>query len=722
MIYNNNHINNVSSNLGESSTFKIAMNAKTFRMLSDTLYSDKIKAIVRELSCNAYDAHIMANTLHTEKIEINLPTILTPIFSIRDYGTGMSHNMLLANYLTYGESTKDDSNDTIGCFGIGSKSPFAYTDSFVVISYYEGMENSYNVYLDNGIPQCVLVNSIETTEKNGLLVQFNVETNDINKFEEASKKVFKYFDILPTFNLNLKIEEDRFDIDNELYSIRYGYSSTPRMEAIQGNICYPIDRTMLNKINFKCSHIVLKCNIGDFGFAPSREAISYDQITIDNLNEKLAIIEEEFIKEIIKDIKSSNNLGEFSLKIRQYNTTIDFSDSLIQKYELDSFNGTTIDYKYYKHLELNEKQIFYTNVSDSNRTTNLTTKRNTRNVSLISFYLYDKFKFIYNDLGKKGTPSLIINSYKKSVTNDKKCLLINCDSDTLLEIEEKYGKLITLSNYVKYDEEALKKEKKELALQKKLEQEKEDSDEEQENISNSNIYVLKAKNSWTSEIIFKSFDEDFNSMNEYYYLPLVSKTKRKTIIKLLNEDYDVHENKSFIFLFKDKKVLFMKQTKIDKLLKKMNNLKCFNTYIMNSFEKEFELYFKLMSHTNDFDKINSGLAKFIKNHSKDLKNINDDFKHFLRLSKINNRFYNKVKYNNNIHYTKNSNLFKFIVNKLDLNDKTNGIIKEYNVLTKNFPLLKYVNDNNCFDKEFKDYVLERATNKYMLDSALSLMN
>ena len=113
MVYNNNKINNVETNLQNGTTLKIAMNAKTFRMLSDTLYSDKIKAIIRELSCNAYDAHIMANTLETKEIEVHLPTILNPIFMIRDYGVGMSHNMLLANYLTYGESTKDDSNNQI---------------------------------------------------------------------------------------------------------------------------------------------------------------------------------------------------------------------------------------------------------------------------------------------------------------------------------------------------------------------------------------------------------------------------------------------------------------------------------------------------------------------------------------------------------------------------------------------------------------------------------
>lgn len=165
----------------------------------------------------------------------------------------------------------------------------------------------------------------------------------------------------------------------------------------------------------------------------------------------------------------------------------------------------------------------------------------------------------------------------------------------------------------------------------------------------------------------------------------------------------------------------MKQNKIDKLLKKTNNLKCFNTYLKECFENDFELYFKLMSYTNDFDKINSGLSKFVKKHSKDLISIDDNFKYYIRLSKIYHRFYKPIMYNNMIHYTKHSNLFKFVVNTLNLNHKTHGIINDYNILTKDFPLLKYVNDNNCYDQEFKDYVLEKRTNKYMLDSAISLI-
>ena len=94
------------------STFKIKANGKAFKILSDGLYSDKIKAIIRELSCNAYDSHIEAGT--DKPFDVHLPTRFDPTFYIRDYGTGLSKEDVEAIYTTYFESTKTNTNDAIG--------------------------------------------------------------------------------------------------------------------------------------------------------------------------------------------------------------------------------------------------------------------------------------------------------------------------------------------------------------------------------------------------------------------------------------------------------------------------------------------------------------------------------------------------------------------------------------------------------------------------------
>ena len=45
---------------GEARAFQIGNSAQAFKILSDSLYSNKQRAVVREVLCNAVDAHIEA--------------------------------------------------------------------------------------------------------------------------------------------------------------------------------------------------------------------------------------------------------------------------------------------------------------------------------------------------------------------------------------------------------------------------------------------------------------------------------------------------------------------------------------------------------------------------------------------------------------------------------------------------------------------------------------
>ena len=73
----------------ETSDFAIGDIAFIVDMFADKVYSHKERAIIRELSCNAHDSHVMAGTTHIP-FEVHLPTQLEPYFSIRDYGTGLT--------------------------------------------------------------------------------------------------------------------------------------------------------------------------------------------------------------------------------------------------------------------------------------------------------------------------------------------------------------------------------------------------------------------------------------------------------------------------------------------------------------------------------------------------------------------------------------------------------------------------------------------------------
>lgn len=148
-------------NAGVVSEFKIRASAKAFAILSSGLYSNKIRAVIRELSTNAVDSHVAAGK-KTTPFDVHLPNTLEPHFSIRDYGTGLSDEQVNKIYTTYFESTKSDSNDYVGALGLGSKSPFSYTDNFTITAIKDGIKGVYTAFINGqGVPSIAKMASEE---------------------------------------------------------------------------------------------------------------------------------------------------------------------------------------------------------------------------------------------------------------------------------------------------------------------------------------------------------------------------------------------------------------------------------------------------------------------------------------------------------------------------------------------------------------------------------
>jgi HSP90 family molecular chaperone len=164
--------------------FSVEMNSTLFDMLSSKVYTDKVLAVIREWSTNAIDACIEANK--PIKYQIHLPTMLETFFSIRDYGTGLSKEDVIGLYSTVGASTKRDYNDFNGVFGIGRISGLAYSDSFTVTSFYDGVKSAYLVTSNQGIPTMAHLGDTKTKEENGLELKINVLPADIKEFSKKS--------------------------------------------------------------------------------------------------------------------------------------------------------------------------------------------------------------------------------------------------------------------------------------------------------------------------------------------------------------------------------------------------------------------------------------------------------------------------------------------------------------------------------------------------------
>ena len=136
----------VSNTLPNTTQYSIRASAKAFKILSDGLYSDKIGTPIRELSTNAYDAHVSLRPISTLPLMYTLSYSVAEQFSIRDYGIGMSKQELQTTYTTYFDSNKTHSNDFVGCMGLGGKTPFTLSDAFTVTSV-KGWQEDYGYQL-----------------------------------------------------------------------------------------------------------------------------------------------------------------------------------------------------------------------------------------------------------------------------------------------------------------------------------------------------------------------------------------------------------------------------------------------------------------------------------------------------------------------------------------------------------------------------------------------
>lgn len=291
----------VLSNVGEIGEFRIRNSAKAFNILSSGLYSNKIKAVIRELSCNALDAHVAAGKKDTP-FEVHLPHALEPWFAVRDYGTGLNHDQVTSIYTTYFESTKTNSNDFVGGLGLGSKSPFSYTDNFTVTAIKDGRKGIYTAFInESGVPSIALMTEEQCTEPNGVEVKFSVnERFDFEKFRSEARNVFEYFEHHPTI-LGFK-DYKKIDRKYETKDIIPGVHSyvdgnyMGRSTAVMGNIPYPIEVPNAELVLGSHLNSLLKCglemhfDIGELDFQASREGLSYIAPTIAAIKAKLEAV------------------------------------------------------------------------------------------------------------------------------------------------------------------------------------------------------------------------------------------------------------------------------------------------------------------------------------------------------------------------------------------------------------------------------------------------
>lgn len=311
--------------------FGIAQTAEFFTVLSNTLYSNKPLAVIREVLCNAWDAHIVAG-------KTDVPVIITideDRLSIRDHGHGIPHDLIHAIYCVYGNSTKENDGNQTGGFGLGSKSPFAYSDHFTVNNHHDGLKTVHAISrgsaLTQGKPDRRVMVSVPTMET-GVEVVIPVKNRaDMQQFIDIAKDVAAFGE------MNVLINGKQVEVvpistaENNMFLTTRSPRGVHQKICIRyGNVVYPVapdaeyigvyqrlmklleDIPSRNRYSNSGNefHLILQAPANSISVTPSRESLSNTETTINTIK--------RLFTDLIEHMQTGNDLFEQRLLDEQF--------------------------------------------------------------------------------------------------------------------------------------------------------------------------------------------------------------------------------------------------------------------------------------------------------------------------------------------------------------------------------------------------------------------
>lgn len=294
--------------------------------VSESIAKNPIRYTCQEICSNMIDS-----VVESGKDPILFPSVITvnsDCVLFTDKGVGIGEERIKI-FTSFGDSTKRESNEQLGNFGIGAKSPFSVSSSFIVESVHEGVKRVWTIFKNGDDRKYTLDYSIESTEENQTTVKIPIKYGEKYKWLEEAKKVCKYFKGIwihgeYTFNNSKLIEGNHF-----YYKESYAEDN---LTIVLGVIPYTIDPVDLGFSEFRFP-FAIKFGL-DEGIYPtiSRESIQLDRSTIAKIKSRIqeALIE---LRNYLVPIDDSNIVTYYSE-----------SEKSLQRFNI---NGTLIEWNRY---------------------------------------------------------------------------------------------------------------------------------------------------------------------------------------------------------------------------------------------------------------------------------------------------------------------------------------------------------------------------------------
>lgn len=323
---------NVKGNLGlegKDASIDAGSMSKLWGLLQDP-YKNPIGAIVREYTSNAFDAHAEAEFIKNNilsKIRLEYPIYLTVpdeeiytlqknlqvfnddavhvsmhmddtghYWAVEDFGVGLSPQRVEDVFCSYLKSTKENTNNVIGAFGIGSKSGLSYADVFYIRARYNGVETLYMLRKGEVTPRLEIIMSGSTTERNGTEIKLYIKESDVYRFRTECQKQLSYFDNV--YFSNCAVNNNYSLVKGEHWLKTSNVTPFEGLHICLGKVAYPIDwdNLRLPRINVD---VALRFEIGDLEVIQTREDIRYTDATNEIIKKKIEAFKEEILRDYL---------------------------------------------------------------------------------------------------------------------------------------------------------------------------------------------------------------------------------------------------------------------------------------------------------------------------------------------------------------------------------------------------------------------------------------
>jgi hypothetical protein len=262
---------------------------------SQGIYSHPFESVVRELASNILDAYVHSDV--DIKESPGIVRLTEDSISFQDFGVGMSEELFDNVYCQMLNSTKEEDADSIGAWGIGSKSPWAVSSQFYLSTVYNGVKRDYVLNKEAGNDKVYPIKVEETDLPNGTLVTVPIKKEELSKWIKACEVQLAFFKHI-VFDCNVKVGYGNYSskhwneepiIDAKTFFFRTTFES--KMEnyiyvALE-QVVYSVKCSDLGIPSVKCP-IVFKCSTKD-GLIPtlSRENLIINQHTKDLILRKM---------------------------------------------------------------------------------------------------------------------------------------------------------------------------------------------------------------------------------------------------------------------------------------------------------------------------------------------------------------------------------------------------------------------------------------------------